>query len=291
MEDAFDESIDTIEAWFGRRRPGHEAAELAGTKTVDERAEELDAALRDLVMKPLTHFDEYRHPVAWTDLVGADWFVPEPRDLLRVYGAAGPNVSPDVRRHYAREWAYTDPFGQVSVFARPDLAHGRFAAGHSLTSGYGQALAALGVVIVPDLTWCHLSVRPYVTYEGSTYLSGRRPPDAWENATATTWDSVGILVESWDVGGGAYNLDIDKPVLVSTHSEQNPTRSWHDFAGSVTTIDGLTVSIFASGQRRYRIWVYCWAEVSAQMLVSAGAYAATSINCSMPYLVVEQIPV
>jgi hypothetical protein len=290
-DDAFDESNLTIEAWLGRRRPRHEAARLMGADTVDERADELDTSLRDLAMKPLTHFDEYAHPISRIHVVGTDWFLPRPRDLLRIYGPAGPDSSPDHELHYSREWAFTDPFGQVSVYARPDLPHGRFSAGHSLTSGYGQAFAALGVVIVPDLTWCELSVRPYVAYEGSTYLSGRRPRDAWENATATAWDSVGILIESWAVGGGAYHLDWDVPVVVSTHSEQNPSRSWHDFAGSVTTVDGLTAKVFASGSRRYRIWVYCWAEVSAQMLVSAGAYATTSISCWMPYLVVEQIPV
>jgi hypothetical protein len=126
---------------------------------------------------------------------------------------------------------------------------------------------------------------------GRSYLSGRRPSDAWENATSTTWASVGILVESWAVGGGAYHLDWDQPVVVASYSETNPTKSWRDFGGSATVSDGLSARIFASSSRRYRIWVYCWAEVQAQMLVSAGAYASTSIDCWMPYLVVEQTKV
>jgi hypothetical protein len=291
MKHASEESTETIEAWLGRRRPRHEAARLMGVDSVDKRDDKVDIALRDLVMKPLTHFDSHLHPVARFSELNIDWFAPKQSDLFRIYTPAGPGATPDQKRHYSREWAYTDPFGQVNVFARPSLAAGRFAAGHSLTSGYGQALAALGVVMVPDLPWCELSVRPYVSYQGSAYLSGRRPSDAWENATSTTWASVGILVESWAVGGGSYHLDWDQPVVVATFSETNPTKSWRDFVGSVTVSDGLAAKIFASGSRRYRIWVYCWAEVQAQMLVSAGAYASTSIDCWMPYLVVEQTKV
>ncbi len=288
MKHESDESTETIEAWLSRRRPRHEAARLMGVESADKRDDAVDIALRDLVMKPLTHFETYGHPLSRVNDLHVDWFPTIKLDLFRIYGPAGPGATPDQERHYSREWAYTDPFGQVNVFARPNMREGRFAAGHSLTSGYGQALAAVGVVMVPDVAWCNLSVRPYISYQGSAYLSGRRPSDAWENATSTTWASVGILVESWAVGGGSYHLDWDQPVVVSTFSETNPTKSWHDFGGSATVSDGLTANIFASGSRRYRIWVYCWAEVQAQMLVSAGAYASTSIDCWMPYLVVEQ---
>jgi hypothetical protein len=102
---------------------------------------------------------------------------------------------------------------------------------------------------------------------------------------------LGIFVEIWAVGGGSYHLDWDHPVVISTFSETNPTKSWHDFGGLVTASDGLTPKIFASSSRRYRIWVYCWAEVQTQMLVSAGAYATTSVDCWMPFLVVEQTKV
>jgi hypothetical protein len=289
MKHAPDESTQTIEAWLGRRRPRHEAARLMGVDSVDKREDEVDIALRDLVMKPLTHFDRYAYPLARISELGVGWFTPKPPELFAIYGPAGAGATPDPQRQYSREWAYTDPPGQVNVFARPSLAEGRFAAGHSLTSGYGQSLAALGVVMVPDLPWCTLSVRPYVSYQGSAYLSGRRPSDAWENATSSTWASVGILVESWAVGGGSYHLDLDNPVVVANYSETNPTKSFFDFGGSVTVSDGLSANVFASGSRRYRIWVYGWAEVQAQMLVSAGAYASTSIDCWMPYLVVEQM--
>lgn len=289
MKDVTEESTSTVEAWLGRRRPRYDAARLMTGEPIDGRDDETDIALRDLVLKPLTHFDRHLHPVAQISELGYDWFKPTPPDLFRIFGPAGTGATPDKKRHYGYEWRYTDPIGHVQVYARPKLDAGRFAAGHSLTNGYGQALAALGVVIVPSLPWCKLSVRPYVNYQGSFYLSGRRPPDAWENASSTAWASVGILVESWSVGGGFYHLDIDQPVVVSTFSETNPTKSWRDFGGSISGSAGLTTEVFASSSRRYRIWVYCWAEVQAQSLISAGAYASASIDCWMPYLVVEQI--
>lgn len=291
MENIPHETNDSIEAWFGRRRPGAEAQRLMGVESADDRDDDVDLALRDLVMRPLTDFDVYAHPLVHVSDIGFDWFTPRPRELFRIYGAAGEGATPDERKHYSREWGYVDPFGQISTYNRPDRLRGRFAAGHSRTSGYGQALAAVGVVMVPDLDWCDLSIRPYVSYNGSFYLSGRRPEDAWQDATSSAWASVGILVESWAVGGGSYRLDWDQPVLVSSFSETNPTRSWRDFGGSVSVGDGLSAKVFASGARRYRIWVYCWAEVQAQMLVSAGAYATASVDCVMPYLVVEQIKV
>lgn len=282
------EENESIEAWFGRRRPRVEAAELMGIETLDVRDDDEDIALRDLVMRPLTDFDTHAHPLHTFGGIDLDWFRPRP-ELFRIYGAAGAGATPNQRRHYTREWSYVDPYGQVSVYARPDRLLGRFAAGHSRTGGYGQALAAVGVVMVPDLEWCQLSIRPYVSYTGSFYLSGRRPEDAWENATSTGWASVGILVESWDVSGGSYRLDWDNPVVVSSFSQTNPTKSWRDFSGAVSVGDGLSASVFASSGRRYRIWVYAWAEVQAQMLVSAGAYATAGIDCVMPYLVVEQV--
>ena len=289
MELPSNESPESTHAWLGRARPRQEAACLLGQECADERSDANDIALRDLVMRPLTRFDDTLHPFASVSQLGVGWFTPALRDLLRIYGPAGEGEAANIQQHYSREWAYTDPYGHISVYARPRLATGRFAAGHSLTNGYGQALAALGVVIVPDLEWCELSIRPYVSYQGSTYLSGRRPRDAWQNATSTTWASIGILVESWAVGGGSYHLDWDQPTLVSSFSETNPTSSWRDFGGSVSVSDGLTAKILATRHRRYRIWVYCWAEVQAQMLASAGAYATTSIDCSMPFLIVEQV--
>ena len=288
MELPSNESPKSTPAWLARTRPRHEAARLMGQECSDERSDANDIGLRDLVMRPLTHFGDTLHPVASVSQLEANWFSPAPRDLLRVYGPSG-DGEPNIRQHYCREWAYTDPHGHINVYARPQLKAGRFAAGHSLTNGYGQAIAALGVVIVPDLEWCELSIRPYVSCQGSAYLSGRRPHDAWQSATSATWASIGILIESWATGGGSYHLDWDQPTLISSFSETNPTSSWRDFGGSVSVSDGLAAKVFATRHRRYRIWVYCWAEVQAQMLASAGAYATVSIDCLMPYLIVEQV--
>lgn len=282
------ESTQTVQEWLGRRRPRHEAAKILGQEPREDRDERDDIELRDLVMKPLLSFDSITHPAARFHEIGTQWFTPGGPDLLRVYGAAGPGATPDPDLHYTGEWSYFDPHFEGR--ARADRLAGRFSAGHSLTNGYGQALAGVGVTMVPALRSCLLSVRPYVSYEGGIYLSGRRPVDAWENATSTGWASVGILVESWARTGGSYFQDRDHFIVLSSYSQMNPTRNWRDFGGSASVSDGLIVEVLASRDRRYRIWVYCWAEVQAQMLVSAGAYAGASLSCWMPYLVVEQKP-
>lgn len=217
---------------------------------------------------------------------GRPWTAARP-DLLHIYGAAGAGVTtPAPDTHYAYVWSSGDPpFGVSGTVVR----EGKFHAGQYTTSGYVQALAGVGVRLQPSSPWCRLSIRPYVRFDGSSALSGRTfavpGPPAW----ASAYGSVGIYVESWAQTGGAHHVDEDHYVVLWDHNGPNP-RSGRSYEDTISSSGGLRAEVFASGQRRYRIWVYCWAEAVGQSLTQATAYAGSSISCWMPLLVVEELP-
>ena len=114
----------------------------------------------------------------------------------------------------------------------------------------------------------------------------RRDARSRRTATARASGAIGILVESWDLAGGSFNEDADHSVDMWDRIENNPSGG-RDYDGTADA-NALAVEILASGNRRYAIWVYCWAYVESQTGFAVATRASAMISCRMPYLFVEE---
>jgi hypothetical protein len=214
--------------------------------------------------------------------------LPPPRDLLHVFG-------PDVGGtggafFYQLAWTHVDGFGGTEGSATADPHTGVFSAYQHQISGSESSYAGIGVRLTPLLPWCRLSVRPYVNWQGWDILQHRVfDPNVDERRWARASTQVGIIFQSWDFSGGGFYTHPPFWTNLWTRLEQNPvgTREYNDTASAAS---GFQAELFATGLRQYAIWVTCRAEAFADPGFATATYATCSLNCNLPFLVVEEIP-
>lgn len=222
---------------------------------------------------------------------GALWlepppFIVQPPELKHFYGPDPAGTGPN---RYTLNWGHVDPFAGTGSGARPNAADGTFSASHYATGNSAlSAFAGIGVRMTPNLDWCHLRIRPLVQWTGADILNHHNAmPELNERRRGRASCAIGILVQSWAVGGGAFHQDADHWVDMWDRNEVNPTGA-RDYDGTVDA-NALQVEILASGNRRYAIWVYCWAYVESQTGFAVATRSSAMIRCHMPYLFVEEV--
>jgi hypothetical protein len=173
--------------------------------------------------------------------------------------------------------------------AGTDVANGTFYAYNYTTGPARFSVAQVGVKFQPTPALCKLSVRPYVRCSGYDILKHAiHQPDTHEQRRAWALGTVGIKIDSWDLGGGNYNVDGETVVKLWDRSEVNPTSS-HDFDAAVSVSDGLILEPLAINSRQYGIWITCSVGVSADPGFEVSTYATSSIGCQLVYFVAEEI--
>jgi hypothetical protein len=216
-------------------------------------------------------------------------FVLRPPELKHVFGPDPQNTgNPNA---YRLNWGHVDGFPGTGIDARPNAREGTFSASHYATGNSTlSAFAGIGVRLTPNLDWCHLAVRPFVQWSGSDILNHHDAmPDQGEQRRGRASGAIGILIQSWDLAGGSFHEDADHSVDMWDRIEFNPSGG-RDYEGTADT-NSLAVQILASGNRRYSIWVYCWAYVESQTGFAVATRSSAMIACHMPYLFVEEIKI
>lgn len=213
--------------------------------------------------------------------------IADPPQLLHVFGAEPSN--PTAPHAYRLNWAHVDGFAGVGSHAAPDATHGTFSASQYATGTSAlSAFAGIGVRLRPNLDWCHLSVRPYVKWSGSSMLNHRDAmPSLGEKQRAHSSGAIGISVQSWDLAGGNHHVDADHYVDMWSRTELNPSGG-RDYEGTSDS-STLSATFLASRQRRYSIFVYCWAYVESVSGFAVWTRASSMIACRMPFMVIEEI--
>jgi hypothetical protein len=151
------------------------------------------------------------------------------------------------------------------------------------------SVAKVGVLFTPQLPTCVLSIRPYVRWSGSEILTHRvHQPDTTEQRKAWALGSVGISVDSFNVGGGGDFHDNEVWIDAWNHAEVNPTVTL-DHDGVTTVSDGLSLEVFAVSTRTYAIGIECRVGVSADPGFEISTYSTSSISCQCVYFVVEEV--
>jgi hypothetical protein len=225
----------------------------------------------------------------WGSSLQFDKALPPARDLLHVYG-------PDVAGtggpwFYRLAWTHIDDTAGAGIGANVDLNKGTMWASHYALGPGRNAYAGIGVRLVPRLDWCQLSVRPYLNWAGFDTLTHRvHDPQLDETRWATSIGLTGIIVQSWNASGSAYNLDARHFVGEWQRQEPNPSGS-RDYAGLSSSGTGLQVDVLASGERQYAVWVCVQAFVAADPGFGTSTYASGSISGALPFVVVEEIPI
>jgi hypothetical protein len=217
-------------------------------------------------------------------------FVLEPPPLKRFFMPSVGN--PGASHTYRLSWTHVEGYaGAVGTGAHADPARGMFWASQYATgSSVLSAFAGVGVRLSPQLDWCHLSVRPLVQWEGSDILQHRDAmPELNERRRARASGAIGVTVESWARSGGSHHVDVDHFVDVWDRIEVDPSGG-RDYNGTLSS-NTLGVTILASRQRRYAIWVYCWAYVESESGFAVATRASATIGCKMPLMVVEEIEI
>lgn len=218
----------------------------------------------------------------------SDYVAPEPRDLFHVYGPDRDDTQ-DWRRYYRYSW--TDKNPSYSGTATADHRTGGLFNYQYSYNGYASALAGVGLLMVPQLTDCMLSIRPYVTWQSIVSLTYNSwPPDSDEESWASAVGHVGIFVESWARTGGAYFNDRDHWIDVWSYGGHNIYVKQQWAGDDATVSDGLSVELFAHGHRKYAIYVYSWVEVQAEGLGERRSFATADMTSNVPYVVVEEKP-
>ena len=217
-----------------------------------------------------------------------DQTIPPQRDLLHVYGAdvagtGGPFL-------YRLSWVHIDGFSGAGIGGSADPKTGKFWASHYTIGTQQNAYAGIGVRLTPSLQWCRLSVRPYVNWSGFDILRHKvYDPQLNEHRWALAGAELGIIVQSWNPAGGAYNVDARHWVNLWKSAEQNPDR-WRDYADTASSSTGLQVDVLATKMRQYAIWVCCRAWVIADSGFAVATRSSSSVSCHLPFLVVEEVP-
>jgi hypothetical protein len=210
------------------------------------------------------------------------------RERLHFFGAdragtGGPWV-------YSLTWGVIEGgTGGAGIGIIANVREGELSASH-FTHGSNQlsAYSGIGMVIVPGLERCTLSVRPVVNWRGFDILSHRvfdpqLDPKGWGVAGA----QLGLHVQSWDLAGGTFRDDGGKWVSLLQRSEINPSgpRYYND------TVDArdLQTDVLAASGRKYVIWVSCRALVITQAKFDLDIWASASVSCQIPYVVVEEM--
>lgn len=230
---------------------------------------------------------EARH-TRWGPMFDVGQIVPPARDLLHVYG-------PDVDKtggqwFYTMAWTNFDDIPGAGVGANVDLQKGTFYGSAYTTGPQHNTYAGLGMRLTPALKWCTLSVRPYVEWSGFDILKTRVFDDSVdETRWASALGQVGIIVQSWDASGNGYYRDARFFLNMFLRSEPNPSE-WLDFDGVIGSIAGLSVDVLASSDRHYAIWVCSRAWVAADPGFAKATMASSSMNCHVPFVVVEEQP-
>ena len=225
---------------------------------------------------------------------GAIWvdkppFVLQPPELKHFFGP-DPRGTGDPTA-YLLNWGQVDGSSGAGIAARPNAREGTFSASHYATgTNTFSAFAGIGVWLTPSLDWCHLHVRPYVQWSGSDILNHHNAmPSLSEQRRGRASGAIGILIQSWDLAGGSFQEHANHPIDMWDRIEINPSGG-RDYEGTADT-NSLAVEVLASGNRRYAIWVYCWAYVESQTGLAVATRSSSMISCHMPYLFVEEIKI
>jgi hypothetical protein len=179
----------------------------------------------------------------------------------------------------------------AGIDARADHRTGKFSASHYTINGWLNGFAYVAAFLTPQVPRCRLSVRPYIPWSGyDTLYHGVHQPGTTERRWAVATATMGIILQSRGPG--------ETPVTEREHwapplwnrSELNPSGS-RTYEGTGIPSTGVALEHpVATNQREYAFWVGCkiavWADRGFQVSTRAGG----TVSCSMPFLVVEEIP-
>ncbi len=221
-----------------------------------------------------------------THHLGSAVVAPTARDLLHVYGPDRDNTQ-DSTRYYRYAWTDKGPNAIIYSTDQQIIREGKLGCNSYAYSGQSSyALAGAGLFFRPQFGDAKVSIRPYVQWLTSASFTGN------DVAPATAVASLGILVESWALSGGGYNLDLDQWIPVWSQNTQS-YMTGVTAGGAATVGDGLASEVFAVMQRKYHIFVYAYLETSAdpQRQRNEQRFVTLDIDATVPYVVVEEKPV
>jgi hypothetical protein len=210
------------------------------------------------------------------------------RELLHVFGADSSGQGGDA--FYALEWMHRDPFAGTGSFALANRRTGALTASHYTTSGWLSAYAGVGVRLVPKVAAGVISVRPYVNWSGNDLLQHRVfDPQLNEQRWGVAQGSIGIIVQSSKLTNDDFRTDAQVWVRAWRREQLNPQGA-SDHDGTISSSSGLTLDVPVTSSRRYSIWVACRASAFADPGFAVATRSNVSMNCSVPFVVVEEIP-
>jgi hypothetical protein len=213
--------------------------------------------------------------------------LPEPEVDSRDFHIFGPDVDGTGGPHkYAYQWTHVDSMG---AHAYADARKGTFGVYDYTTGGPASwGVAQVGVQLKPAMPSCKLSIRPYVLWSGYSTLRHRvYDPNVPETRWGFALGSTGITVQSWNESGGGFFADTEHWVDHWSRHEANPSGTI-EYEGTDTVLTGLQAEVFASGSRRYTIWATCRVCVVADPGFAVATRSTSVIDCTMPFLVVEE---
>jgi hypothetical protein len=211
-----------------------------------------------------------------------------PRELLHVFG---PDVSGSGGgAFYSLEWMFREPFAGTGSFASANRRNGTLAAAHYTTSGWLRSFAGVGVRMVPKIGAGLISVRPYVNWSGNDLLQHRVfDPQLNEQRWGVAEGSVGIIVQSSTLTGADFRTDGVWWTRAWRTEQLNPQGA-SDHDGTQSSASGLTLDVPVTSSRRYSVWTVCRAAVFADPGFAVATRSGISMNCSVPFIVVHEIP-
>lgn len=164
---------------------------------------------------------------------------------------------------------------------------------HRISNGHANTRSYVGFPFTPGVTVGKISVRPYFHFTDSGFVSVD-----WSTGWTDGYDKVRayqygeIFVTSVDAAGGDSRYEGPARARASYHhATQGTFGNFHEENG-LDVRDGLVLESWVVKTRRYIVWVGCHAWSWSKIIPArASSQAFVNLDCSIPFVVVEEWPV
>lgn len=164
---------------------------------------------------------------------------------------------------------------------------------HRVTDWSSELKSLVGFPFTPTVSVGYISIRPYVQYAANGVVdvdSSTAWPDGYHDR-ARSYVYGQIYLTSTDASGQDARYEGPVTTRASYHHESIGAFAPFNDSGALTVGDGLALEALVLDTRRYVVWVgaYAWAW-SAIIPRMATSQASATVDCRMPFTVVEERP-
>lgn len=173
------------------------------------------------------------------------------------------------------------------------LSQGTVHVDHRVSNGHANTRSYVGFPFTPGVTVGKISVRPYFQYVDSGFVSVDWST-AWTDGydKARTYQYGEIFVTSVNAAGGDSRYEGPARARASYHhATPGAFGNFHD-ADGLDVRDGLALEAWVVNSRTYIVWVGCHAWSWSRIIpAQASSQAFVTLDCAIPFVVVEEWPV